>query len=116
MGPATGDRRVKTAGAARVPRSRTERLMEIVTAARQHLEEVGPLVGEDGRTCVHDTCRPRINGVEVQLRRRLNAARARYDTYPPELQALFQGLGLPWAQTAASDARPGGPEPEQDAL
>ncbi|QCX73716.1 Helicase associated domain protein (plasmid) [Streptomyces sp. YIM 121038] len=84
IGPATGDRRVKTAGAARVPRSRTERLMEIVTAARQYLEDVGPLVGEDGRTCVHDTYRPRINGIEVQLRRRLNAVRSRFHTYPPQ--------------------------------
>ncbi|MFE0062048.1 helicase-related protein, partial [Streptomyces sp. NPDC059003] len=100
MGPATGDRRVKTASAARVPRSRTERLMEIVTAARQHLDEVGPLVSEDGKHCVHDTYRPRVGGVPVQLRRRLNAVRSRYGTYPPELQALFLGLGLPWAQTA----------------
>ncbi|WP_158857991.1 DEAD/DEAH box helicase family protein [Streptomyces sp. NRRL B-1347] len=107
MGPATGDR-VKTAGAARVPRSRTERLMEIVTAARQHLEEVGPLVGEDGRTCVHDTYRPRVGGIEVQLRRRLNAARTRYPTYPPQQQALFLGLGLPWTHAAEEGTQPGG--------
>ncbi|WP_055557183.1 helicase-related protein, partial [Streptomyces kanamyceticus] len=100
MGPATGDRRVTAAGSVRVPRSRTERLMEIVTAARQHLEEIGPLVSEDGRHCVHDTYRPRVGGIEVQLRRRLNAARTRYPTYPPEHQALFTGLGLPWATAA----------------
>ncbi|WJV44083.1 hypothetical protein [Streptomyces flavofungini] len=82
MGPATGDRRVTAAGAVRVPRSRAERLMEIVTAARQHLAEVGPLVGEDGRRCVHDTYRSRVGGIEVQLRRRLNAVRSRYPTYP----------------------------------
>ncbi|MEW2527598.1 DEAD/DEAH box helicase family protein [Streptomyces sp. NPDC047071] len=113
MGPATGDRRVKTAGAARVPRSRTERLMEIVTAARQHLEDVGPLVGEDGRHCVHDTYRPRINGIEVQLRRRLNAVRSRFPTYPPQQQALFAGLGLPWAEMAHDSAQEqlGGPVP-----
>ncbi|WP_030688503.1 DEAD/DEAH box helicase family protein [Streptomyces sp. NRRL B-1347] len=110
MGPATGDRRVKTAGAARVPRSRAERLMEIVTAARQHLEEIGPLVGEDGRHCVHDTYRPRVNGIEVQLRRRLNAVRSRFHTYPPEHQALFTGLDLPWATAAGgSGEQPSGP-------
>ncbi|MBB5109618.1 DEAD/DEAH box helicase [Streptomyces spectabilis] len=108
MGPAAGDQRVKTPGVVQVPRSRTERLMEIVTAARQHLDDVGPLVGPDGRHRVHDTYRPRIGGVPVQLRRRLNAVRARFHTYPPEEQALFHGLGLPWTTDGDGAQEDGG--------
>ena len=42
--------------------------------------------------------RTEVEGREVQLKKRLYAVRSRYDSYPPELQALFLGLGLPWVR------------------
>ncbi|MFF1680790.1 DEAD/DEAH box helicase family protein [Streptomyces sp. NPDC058256] len=107
MGPAHTDKRVGQAGVA-PRRDRAERLMEIVIAAQRHLAEVGPLVGEDGRHRVHDTYRPVIGGREVQLRQRLNAVRNRYPTYPPDLRALFTGLGLPWATPEPDRIEPTG--------
>lgn len=100
MQPAEGDGRVH----GRVPavrRSREDRLMEVVAAARQHLDEVGPLTDADGRHQVEDSYRPAIGGTEVKLRSRLNTVRARIDSYTPEQRAHFAALGLPWAQTAS---------------
>ncbi|MEV5282712.1 Helicase associated domain protein [Streptomyces sp. NPDC006692] len=104
MGPATGDARV----AAEVPqarRGRKERLMEIVIAAQRHIAEAGPLVDEAGQIRVAADYRPEVGGREVQLKKRLYAARDRYASYPPDLRALFSGLGLPWAE--ASGEAPG---------
>ncbi|GAA0374947.1 DEAD/DEAH box helicase family protein [Streptomyces blastmyceticus] len=100
MGPAAGDARVHAAGVPQARRSRTERAMELVLAARQYLEEVGPLVDEAGRIIVADSYRPVVAGREVQLRKRLYPVRDGYDSYPPELQDLFHGLGLPWVGEA----------------
>ncbi|EME96711.1 hypothetical protein H340_30121 [Streptomyces mobaraensis NBRC 13819 = DSM 40847] len=44
--------------------------MEIVLAARQHLEEAGPVVDEAGRIIVAASYRPVITGREIQLRKR----------------------------------------------
>ncbi|MET9777992.1 DEAD/DEAH box helicase family protein [Streptomyces sp. NPDC006367] len=99
MGPAVGDARL-TSAVPQARRGRKERLMEIVIAAQRHIAEAGPLVDEAGQIRVAAGYRPQVGGREVQLRKRLYAARERYASYPPELQALFAGLGLPWADTA----------------
>ncbi|MCZ0970689.1 hypothetical protein O1L55_02500 [Streptomyces albulus] len=72
--------------------------MEVVIAAQRHLDEAGPLVDEAGQLRVAADYRAEVEGREVQLKKRLYAVRARYDSYPPELQALFVGLGLPWVK------------------
>ncbi|MFI6624288.1 helicase associated domain-containing protein [Streptomyces sp. NPDC050528] len=92
-----------------VRRSRIERCVELVTAARQHLVDVGPLADDDGRIIVADSYRPVIAGREVQLRKRLYPVRDGFSTYPPEMQALFVGLGLLWAQPAAAGTESAGP-------
>ncbi|MEW2493742.1 DEAD/DEAH box helicase family protein [Streptomyces nodosus] len=113
MGPATGDARVSAAAAAAVPvqrRSRAERAQELVAAARLHLAEVGPLTDEAGRITVADSYRPLVDDREVQLRKRLYTVRDSYGGYPPELKALFAGLGLPWAtpEPGEAEAEPAG--------
>ncbi|UJB46277.1 helicase associated domain-containing protein [Streptomyces sp. A1-5] len=102
MGPAARDARV-TSAVPRARRGRKERLMEVVIAAQQHLDEAGPLVDEAGQLRVTADYRTEVEGREVQLKKRLYAVRARYDSYPPELQNLFAGLGLPWAKTPGAD-------------
>ncbi|WP_438490293.1 hypothetical protein [Streptomyces sp. S186] len=75
----------------------------VVIAAQRHLEEAGPLVDEAGQLRVAADYRTiEVEGREVQLKKRLYAVRSRYDSYPPELQALFLGLGLPWVKGPAS--------------
>ncbi|MFF8617100.1 hypothetical protein [Streptomyces sp. NPDC015350] len=107
MGPATGDARVHAAAVPVQRRSRTERARELAAAARQHLAEVGALTDKAGRITVADTYRPLIDGREVQLRKRLYTVRDSFPGYPPELQALFVGLGLPWAPPEPVDAGAG---------
>ncbi|MEU5437233.1 hypothetical protein AB0G73_28175 [Streptomyces sp. NPDC020719] len=72
--------------------------MEIVIAAQRHIHEAGPLVDERGQIQVAADYRIEVGGREVQLKKRLYAARDRFAGYPPDLQALFTGLGLPWAE------------------
>ncbi|MCZ0975704.1 DEAD/DEAH box helicase family protein [Streptomyces albulus] len=102
MGPAAGDARV-TSAVPQARRGRKERLMEVVIAAQRHLDEAGPLVDEAGQLRVAADYRAEVEGREVQLKKRLYAVRARYDSYPPELQALFVGLGLPWVKAPGAD-------------
>ncbi|MEU3221359.1 hypothetical protein [Streptomyces sp. NPDC006971] len=105
MGPAAGDARV-TSAVPQARRGRKERLMEIVIAAQRHIAETGPLVDEAGQIRVAADYRPKVGGREVQLKKRLYAARDRYTSYPPDLQALFTGLGLPWANPANTEGTP----------
>ncbi|WP_184502892.1 DEAD/DEAH box helicase family protein [Streptomyces botrytidirepellens] len=97
MGPATGDTRISTTAVPTQRRGRAERAQELADAARQHLAEVGPLTDSAGRITVADSYRPLIGGREIQLRKRLYTMRDAFPGYPPELKAVFAGLGLPWA-------------------
>ncbi|WP_101385665.1 hypothetical protein [Streptomyces sp. TLI_146] len=81
------------AGVPAARRGRAERLQEIVTAARRHVDDVGPLSDEAGRIKVAAGYVPEVDGRPVQLRKRLYAVRDRFNGYTQELQALFVGLG-----------------------
>lgn len=71
--------------------------------AQRHIAEAGLLVDETGQIQVAADYRPEVGGREVRLKKRLYAARDRYTSYPPDLQALFTGLGLPWADAADTE-------------
>ncbi|MFD9568177.1 DEAD/DEAH box helicase family protein [Streptomyces sp. NPDC059994] len=104
MGPAERDARV-TSAVPQARRGRKERLMEVVIAAQRHINEAGPLVDEAGQIQVAAGYRIEVGGREVQLKKRLYAARERFAGYPPDLQALFTGLGLPWAEAPDTGGR-----------
>ncbi|MGW0732082.1 Helicase associated domain protein [Streptomyces sp. NPDC002851] len=93
--PTVGTRKPSRTAARR--RSRAERFELLVTAARRHLDEVGPLVDAHGRHIVAPAWTTVVDDVDIHLRQRLHTARQRRSGLTDEQLGLLAELGLPWA-------------------
>ncbi len=84
-------------------RSRQERFQNLLDAARQHIQHIGPLTDQHGRHTVHADWRVTIDGIDVRLLQRLNTARQRRTTLTTQQLAALAQLGLPWALQELTD-------------
>ncbi|MFG2502301.1 DEAD/DEAH box helicase family protein [Streptomyces sp. NPDC048441] len=87
--------------------SRAERFQFLVTAARQHVREVGPLVDGEGRHVVNPVWSTVIDGVEIRLRQRLHTARQRRRGLTDGQLGQLAVLGLVWAGDELEGRRAG---------
>ncbi|MFD9795485.1 DEAD/DEAH box helicase family protein [Streptomyces sp. NPDC059070] len=91
------------AGARR--RTRAERFHNLLTAARQHINEVGPLTDQHARHTVDPAWTVVIDDVEVRLRQRLHTTRQRRAKLTGEQLHQLADLGLHWATTELTSRR-----------